>query len=283
MRALFQNTCALLFFMFYLVMSAYAGNKDMDYNIKYDYQGNIIIFDRYNIFFEVFDENKKKIKECYPSNYNEVSDKGLSFLTSDHEAVVFQSSGRFILTGDVIDKCDAKSNKDVEVYPSVNIGMIVDMNFKEKIVLMYHYIPKEKGDVPERGRYLAEISRFVKRDYTSSHYLDEVSPKKTKYLLSGKYFFSGNYNNAFLNGYAGEFDLTSGVISPNAKYVDPFGLGCDINKVDGSRPGVYEMATGRRVVFNMEEKETKEDIARKCRLLLDGSAKLQELGGYLSK
>lgn len=60
MRALFQNTCALLFFMFYLVMSAYAGNKDVDYNIKYAYQGNIIIFDRYNIFFEVFDENKKR-------------------------------------------------------------------------------------------------------------------------------------------------------------------------------------------------------------------------------
>lgn len=267
--------------LFALASNVCADSNGGNYKIKYSYQDKMIIFDEVNIFFVVFDRSNKKIKECYPGNYNESLDDGVSFLTSDHEAVVFQSSGRFILTDDVINKCDSKSNKDVEIYPSVNIGMIADMNFKEKIVLIYHYFPKK--NVPDRGVYSAEVSRFVKSDYTSSISLKEVDPKNVKYILSGKYFFSGNYSNAVLNGYAGVFDFTSGVVSPDAKYVDPFGLGCDINEVDDGRPGVYEMTTGKRVIFDAQEKITTEDIGNKCRKLLDGVATLQELGGRLSK
>ncbi|MNH30920.1 hypothetical protein D3C79_912400 [compost metagenome] len=105
--------------------------------------------------------------------------------------------------------------------------------------------------------------------------------------MTSRFFFNGRYKDPESNGYAGQFRHTAGMISLDAKYVDPFGLGCDIDKVDPSRPGVYEIATKKRVVFKSRPKISvemnKEEIDKKCLRLLKSTATLKALGGYLSQ
>ncbi|HFM2956906.1 TPA: hypothetical protein ACG62P_005175, partial [Escherichia coli] len=76
-----------------------------------------------------------------------------------------------------------------------------------------------------------------------------VDPEKIQYLITGRFFYNGSYRDLEKKSYSGPFDLVSGVISPDAKYVDPFGLGCDIDKVNHSIPHVYEISTAQRVAF----------------------------------
>ncbi|HDT4440254.1 TPA: hypothetical protein RO454_005121, partial [Escherichia coli] len=96
-----------------------------------------------------------------------------------------------------------------------------------------------------------------------------------------------SYRDLEKKSYSGPFDLVSGVISPDAKYVDPFGLGCDIDKVNHSIPHVYEISTAQRVAFKSDPALSaiinKEQIDKKCRQLLKASASLKDLGGYLSQ
>ena len=281
-----------LFLLLCLIsLRVYPGDKDVYIygndggieGIKYNYRDNIISFNNGDLSFDVFNKKNKLLKKCFLDNYNSSIDTGISFLTNDHEAIVFQSSGRFVLTKDVIDICNPDSDKHAKVYPAVNIGTIVDMNFKKRMVLMYHPM----GSVSGKNFYQAELSKFVKMDYRSDKSLTEVDPGKVHYTITGKFFFNGSYKDLEKKSYSGPFGLTGGVISPDAKYVDPFGLGCDFDKVNHSQPGVYDISTGKRVVFKsnpaISVAMNKEEIDKKCRQLLNATAALRDLGGYLSK
>ena len=278
-------------FLYFISLSAYPGDENAYIygndgtieGIKYNYRDNVIKFNIGDMSFDVFSKDNFFLKKCLLDNYSDSIDTGISFLTTDHEAIVFQSSGRFVLTKDVIDICNSSEEKHAEVYPPVNIGMIADMNFRKNVALIYHPM----GNISGKMVYQAELSKFVKKNYRSSSFLTEVDPEKIQYLITGRFFYNGSYRDLEKKSYSGPFDLVSGVISPDAKYVDPFGLGCDIDKVNHSIPHVYEISTAQRVAFKSDPALSaiinKEQIDKKCRQLLKASASLKDLGGYLSQ
>ncbi|MBE1808915.1 hypothetical protein ILQ86_24290, partial [Escherichia coli] len=102
-------------FLYFISLSAYPGDENAYIygndgtieGIKYNYLDNVIKFNIGDMSFDVFSKDNFFLKKCLLDNYSDSIDTGISFLTTDHEAIVFQSSGRFVLTKDVIDICNS--------------------------------------------------------------------------------------------------------------------------------------------------------------------------------
>jgi hypothetical protein len=174
---------------------------------------------------------------------------GIINLTSDKKAIIFYSSGRYLLADEII-KC---RNGNVTIRdspdPKSAVHMLQDVNFENEIYLSL--------SLEDKGLWSAIIAKF----------------NSDKNLLSGNGFF----NNSEAIGYGFEiFGLGSGSISVDGKYAAPNGWGCSKDDV----PGVWDIQQKEKVVFLSEDDKSNE-INNKCLRLFNGDATLKELDGEL--